>query len=168
MPGNSVSWFETSVIVCSNPGEDPGGTRAPLKLEKIWFFGVKSWFFTRNTTNIFLPPLGAIFLCAPPLTWNPGSAPVIVCSNPSTVVVLIYLSYFCIYYICLPNVMIIVYEIKFWFIGGKMSSNVQNIFPWRKYPRLNELIVIYCIKRYKSNLPYDRVIDGLRWYIIKL
>ena len=25
-------------------------------LEKIWFFGVKSWFFTRNTPNIFTPP----------------------------------------------------------------------------------------------------------------
>jgi hypothetical protein len=28
----------------------------PLKLEKIRFFGVKSWFFTRNTPNIFAPP----------------------------------------------------------------------------------------------------------------
>ena len=28
----------------------------PLKLEKIWFFGVKSWFFTRNTPTIFAPP----------------------------------------------------------------------------------------------------------------
>ena len=27
-----------------------------LKLEKIWFFGVKSWFFTRNTPTIFEPP----------------------------------------------------------------------------------------------------------------
>jgi hypothetical protein len=36
--------------------------RLPPQLEKIWFFGVKSWFFTRNT-QIFsrLPPLGAIF-----------------------------------------------------------------------------------------------------------
>ena len=34
---------------------------APLKLEKIWFFGVKSWFFTRNTPKIFAPPK-----CAPP------------------------------------------------------------------------------------------------------
>ena len=24
--------------------------------EEIWFFGVKSWFFTRNTSNIFAPP----------------------------------------------------------------------------------------------------------------
>ena len=43
------------------PGADPGGrvhpVRAPtLKLEKIWFFGVKSWFFTRNTPTIFAPP----------------------------------------------------------------------------------------------------------------
>ena len=30
---------------------------------------------TRNTPNISrLPPFGAIFLSAPPLTWNPGSA----------------------------------------------------------------------------------------------
>ena len=85
-----------------------GGSRvnAPdLKLEKIWFFGVKSWFFTRNTSKIFTPPsvIGKIwffgikswfftrntpiilappsarhnfFKCAPlSLTWNPGSAP---------------------------------------------------------------------------------------------
>jgi hypothetical protein len=25
-------------------------------LEKIWFFGVKSWFFTRNTPKIFALP----------------------------------------------------------------------------------------------------------------
>ena len=69
--------------------------RAPLKLEKIWFFGVKSWFFTRNTPTIFAPPsaIGKNMIClrkivifhtkypkqilsAPPLTWNPGSAPV--------------------------------------------------------------------------------------------
>jgi hypothetical protein len=31
--------------------------RSPqLKLEKIWFFGVKSWFFTRNTPTFFAPP----------------------------------------------------------------------------------------------------------------
>ena len=101
--------------------------RAPLKLENIWFFGVKSWFFTRNTAKIFAPPsaigknmifwrkivifhtkygnnfraslrnwkkydffgvkswfftrntpkiFAQFFLSAPPLTWNPGSAPV--------------------------------------------------------------------------------------------
>ena len=27
----------------------------PLKLEKILFFGVKSWFFTRNTPKMFAP-----------------------------------------------------------------------------------------------------------------
>ena len=41
-------------------GADLGGGRTrrvpPLKLEKIWFFGVKSWFFTRNTQKIFAPP----------------------------------------------------------------------------------------------------------------
>ena len=51
--------------------------RAPsLKLEKIWFFGVKSWFFTRNTPKIFviLSARRNFFKCTP-LTWNPGSAP---------------------------------------------------------------------------------------------
>ena len=37
-----------------------GGLRTrrapPLKLEKIWFFGVKSWFFIRNTPKMFTPP----------------------------------------------------------------------------------------------------------------
>jgi hypothetical protein len=42
--------------VFNNAGEDPGGHAPPLKLEKIWFFGIKSWFFTRNTPNIFVPP----------------------------------------------------------------------------------------------------------------
>jgi hypothetical protein len=50
--------------------------RAPLKLGKIWFFGVKSWFFTRNTPKFCAPPSARRFFfeCAP-LTWNPGSAP---------------------------------------------------------------------------------------------
>ena len=63
------------------PGVDPGGKAQPvrsptLQLEKIWFFGVKSWFFTRNSTKIFAPPSARrnFFNCAP-LTWNPGSAP---------------------------------------------------------------------------------------------
>ena len=49
----------------------------PPQLEIIWFFGVKSWFFTRNTPKIFAPPSARrnFFKCAPPLTWNPGSAP---------------------------------------------------------------------------------------------
>jgi hypothetical protein len=45
-------------------------------MEKIWFFCVKSWFFTRNTQKMFAPPSARRkFLSAPPLTWNPGSAP---------------------------------------------------------------------------------------------
>ena len=87
--------------------QSQGRTRRapPLKLEKIWFFGVKSWFFTRNTANIFAPPFAigkdmifwrkivifhtkypknvraslrsAQFLlnAPPPITWNPGSTP---------------------------------------------------------------------------------------------
>jgi hypothetical protein len=48
----------------------------PLKLKKIRFFGVKSWFFTRNTPKIFAPPF-ARRNCfkSDPLTWNSGSAP---------------------------------------------------------------------------------------------
>ena len=78
--------------------------RAPLKLEKICFFCVKSWFFIRNTPKFFAPPSAIgknmifwskivifytiypknvhaslrstqFFWSAPPLTWNPGSAP---------------------------------------------------------------------------------------------
>ena len=51
-------------------------SRLPPQLEKIWFFGVKSWFFTRNTPTFFVPPSTRrnFFKCAP-LTWNPGSAP---------------------------------------------------------------------------------------------
>ena len=48
----------------------------PLKLEKIRFFGIKSWFFTRNTPTNFTPPSVRrnFFKCVPP-KWNPGSAP---------------------------------------------------------------------------------------------
>jgi hypothetical protein len=62
-------------------GADPGGCTqcVPpplLKLEKMWFFGIKSLFFTRNTPTIFAPPSARcnFFNCAP-LTWNPVSAP---------------------------------------------------------------------------------------------
>jgi hypothetical protein len=50
--------------------------RASLGNWKTWFFGVKSWFFTRNTPKIFAPPSARrnLFKCAP-LTWNPGSVP---------------------------------------------------------------------------------------------
>ena len=54
-----------------------GGGPPPLKLEKIEFFGVKSWFFTQNTPQIFAPPsTRRNFFKRPPPTWNPGSAPV--------------------------------------------------------------------------------------------
>ena len=33
-----------------------GRIQGGLKLEKIWLFGVKSWFFTRNTPTICLSP----------------------------------------------------------------------------------------------------------------
>jgi hypothetical protein len=38
------------------------------ELKKIRFFGVKSWFFTRNTPKSFTPPSarGNCFKCAPP------------------------------------------------------------------------------------------------------
>ena len=56
----------------SYAGADPGAAPAPpppppppLKLEKIWLFGVKSWFFTRNTPKMFAPPRN-FFKCAPP------------------------------------------------------------------------------------------------------
>jgi hypothetical protein len=53
----------------SRRGSSGGRTRRPpLKLEKILFFGVKSWFFTRNTPTIFAPPSARrnFFQCAPP------------------------------------------------------------------------------------------------------
>jgi len=61
-------------------GGSRGCTRCarPLKLEKIWFFDVISWFFTRNTPNNFAPPSARrnFSKCAP-LTWNRGSAHVL-------------------------------------------------------------------------------------------
>ena len=53
-------------------------SRLPPQLEKIWFFCIKSWFFTRNTPKMFAPPSARhnLFKCTP-LTWNPGSAPAI-------------------------------------------------------------------------------------------
>ena len=42
--------------------------RLPPQLERIWFFGVKSWFFTRNTPTNFAPPSARLnlFKFAPP------------------------------------------------------------------------------------------------------
>ena len=63
-----------------------GGSRGgspPLKLEKKLIFWRKIVIFLHEMPQKFsrLPPLGAIFLSASPLTWNPGSAPV-VCNLP--------------------------------------------------------------------------------------
>ena len=73
-------WFPWRGLLFRGGSKGGGGcTRraSPLKLENIWFFGVESWFFTRNTSNVFAPPSARriFFKCAPPLTWNPGSAP---------------------------------------------------------------------------------------------
>jgi hypothetical protein len=76
-------WILLSILHLVNvrTGADPGGgapgARPPLELEKIRFFGVKSCFFTRNTPKMFTPPSARrnFLKCAPPLTWNPGSAP---------------------------------------------------------------------------------------------
>ena len=59
----------------SLPGADPGVP--PLKLEKIRFFGIKSWFFTRNTPKMFVSPSARhnFFKCPSSLTWNSGSTP---------------------------------------------------------------------------------------------
>ena len=60
------------------PGADPGGGAPPPPkiAKKIKKIGVKSWFFIRNTPEIFARPSARrnFFKCAP-LTWNPGSAP---------------------------------------------------------------------------------------------
>jgi hypothetical protein len=72
---SNIQYFYMFLLIIVT-GADPGGGGPPKKkLEKIWFFGVKSWFFTRNTQNIFAPPSARrnFFKCAP-LTWNPGSA----------------------------------------------------------------------------------------------
>ena len=49
--------ISTRITGADSGGAHPARTPPPhLKLEKIWFFGVKSWFFTRNTSKIFAPP----------------------------------------------------------------------------------------------------------------
>ena len=57
-------------LTVTRDGSRGGRTRraSPLKLEKIWFFCVKLWFFTRNTPKFFAPPSARrdIFMCAPP------------------------------------------------------------------------------------------------------
>ena len=94
-------------MLCIRQGRIQGGAhpaRAPLKLEKIWFVGVKSWFFHTKYPKNFRASLAIgknkifwrkivifhtkylqnfraslrstqFFLSAPPLTWYPWSAP---------------------------------------------------------------------------------------------
>jgi hypothetical protein len=52
------------ISVIAHSTQDP----PPLKLEKILFFGLKSWFFTRNTPKMFAPPSARrnFCKCAPP------------------------------------------------------------------------------------------------------
>ena len=58
---SSLSWIVSIYLVCWTchlhicRGGSRGGGAHP-KIGKIWFFGVKSWFFTRNTPTIFAPP----------------------------------------------------------------------------------------------------------------
>ena len=74
MTGKMVPSLVNLIFPLGNAGADSGGggrTRRvpPLKLVKIWFFfGVNSWFFTRNTPKIFAPPSARrnFFKCAPP------------------------------------------------------------------------------------------------------
>jgi hypothetical protein len=95
------------MVVTEVQGRIQGGAhpaRGPPKIGKKKYFGVKSWFFTRNTQTNFAPPsaigrnmifwrkivifhtkypkhfrasLRSVqFFQVRPLTWNPGSAPV--------------------------------------------------------------------------------------------
>ena len=79
-----ISWYRHSQytkqgrIQGGGGGAHPARPPPPPKIGKnMIFFGVKSWFFTRNTPKLFSPPSARrnIFKCAPPLTLNPGSAP---------------------------------------------------------------------------------------------
>ena len=71
-----------NVLVSQRRGGSRGVHPAPPPLPLTWkkcdFWGVKSWFFTRNTPNIFEPPSARrnYFKCTS-LTWNPGSTPAI-------------------------------------------------------------------------------------------
>ena len=50
--------LRNTLLACLLPYSRSGSRGGlPLKLEKIWFFGVKLWFFTRNTPKFSrLPP----------------------------------------------------------------------------------------------------------------
>ena len=68
LPGSWISQNLNGFTGADPRGGGATGARPALKLEKIWFFGVKPWFFTRNTPKIFAP-LSArrnFIKCAPP------------------------------------------------------------------------------------------------------
>ena len=52
--GDVLLYFSSFVIFCD--WLKIVVIRNVSRLEKIWFFGVKSWFFTRNTPKMFPPP----------------------------------------------------------------------------------------------------------------
>ena len=70
--GDSCFVFCKSYTYANSRGDSGGGghpARAPPKIGKnMIFFGVKSWFFTRNIPKIFAPPSARrnFFKCAPP------------------------------------------------------------------------------------------------------
>jgi hypothetical protein len=56
----------------------PKNVRASFRnWKKIWFFGVKSWFFTRNTPKMFAPPSASPWICP----WSVPIATKVVSSN---------------------------------------------------------------------------------------
>ena len=67
------------VIYVDNRGGSRGGVghRSTQKFEKIWFFGVRSWFFHTKYPKMVCASLRSaqFFKVRPPLTWNRGSAP---------------------------------------------------------------------------------------------
>ena len=74
---NMIFWRKIKNFHTKYPKFFRASLRNWKKYKMYDFFGVKSWFFTRNTPKISrLPPLGAIILSAPPLILNTGSAPV--------------------------------------------------------------------------------------------
>jgi hypothetical protein len=76
-----LNWKKYDFLVLKRDFSKENPKQFPVSLhnwKKIWFFGVKSWFFTRNTPTIFAPPSAQrnFFKCAPLTSaWNPGSAP---------------------------------------------------------------------------------------------
>ena len=76
----SLAWphnFTKRWFAGADTGGAPGARPPPLKLEKIWFFGVKSWFFTRNTPKNVRASLRSaqFFLTAPPPNLKPWNRP---------------------------------------------------------------------------------------------